>query len=357
MGEPRESAWRPALGGALIAGGLGLLAPIAQTAGRLAFLGPVIALPLGLVLCTLWRRLAGEGLPAELEKRFGRVLGKVLETAYLLWGLLLLAVSARRYVGRLVEAVRGENARWFLLAAALLLCLWLGRGDGSILTRAARLFFPAALLALGAAVVLALPGLDWRSLWPPEKSDAAGLAAGALLALSLSGYGVYALCLPRGTDDLRPKKRWAVWGCGALAAVLLVCVGVFGPALTAQMDEPVLLLLEGGRGAGLLSRGAVALAAVLALADLTLLALLIRGCGALWRGLVPAAQGRGLWLLAAAAFWAAGVLPEDTAQWWARGVPVGNLLFGALIPALAILTRKQDGTEQGLSTSCGESGS
>lgn len=346
---------RPLLAGALLAAALSALGPGVALAGRLAWLGPVLALPAGLLLCLIWGRLGEKDLSAGLEGAFGPRLGRAAEFLYLLWGLFLLASSARRYADRLLDTASGENARWLFLGAALALCLWLGRGEGRALARAGRLFFLAAAGALALAVLLALPGVDWRNLWPAERWDGRGLPAAALFCLSLSGYGVYALCLP-GPEERGRAWPWAVWGCGGLSALLLVTVGVFGPGLAARMDEPFLLLLEGAGAPAALRRGEAGLTAVTALAEVTLLALLARGCGVLWRHAAPCCRGRGIWLPVGAAFWAAGMLPGQA--WVAllteKIAPAGNLIFAVLLPALAVLTRKVRGEKGERGISCGE---
>lgn len=333
---------------ALIPAMLSLLGPLCRQAGRLAWLAPVIALPAGLGLCWVWKRFGRKSLPQMLEGSFGKWGGKLGELAYLLWGLFLLSESARRYAGRLLTAASGENARWLYLAAALGFALWLGREDGRVFLRAGRLFFGAVAAALLLAVVLTLPALDWRNLFPPDGADWTGLPRAALAVLALAGYGVYGLCLPGGEEEGR--WPWAVLGCGGLALLLAATLGTFGPALAGRMEEPFLLLLEGAAAPGVFWRGEAALAAVLLLADVVLLALLTRGCGALWRGLLPKWQGRGLWLLAAAAFWWAGARPAGLA-----GADVlfwGGLLLGGAVPALAVLTERGSKTEKGGAISC-----
>lgn len=329
---------------------LSLLAPLSQRAGRLAWLAPAAALPVGLGLCWLWGKLEGRSLPDALEGSFGKWGGRLAELGYLLWGLFLLSVSARRYTGRLLTAASGENARWLYLAVALGFALWLGREDGRVFLRAGRLFFGAVWAALLLAVVLALPALDWKNLWPPAAADWMGLFPAALWVLALAGYGVYGLCLP-GAEEGR-RWPWAVLGCGSFAALLLVTLGAFGPALAGWMEEPFLLLLEGAAVPGVFGRGEAALAAVLILADIALLALLVRGCGAMWRRLLPVWQGRGLWLPAAAAFWWAGVRPteppgENLLLW-------GGLLWGLVVPAFAALPVGASKAEKKGATSCVE---
>lgn len=346
----REMGQGRAVVAALIPVMLSLLGSLCRQAGRLAWLAPVIALPAGLGLCWVWKKFGGKSLPQMLERSFGRWGGRLGELVYLLWGLFLLSVSARRYAGRLLTAASGENARWLYLAAALGFALWLGREDGRVFLRAGRLFFGAVAAALLLAVVLTLPALDWRNLFPPAGTDWRGLPRAALAVLALAGYGVYGLCLPG--EEREGRWPWAVLGCGGFALLLAVTLGAFGPVLAGRMEEPFLLLLEGAAAPGVFWRGEAALAAVLLLADVVLLALLTRGCGALWRGLLPKWRGRGLWLPVAAAFWWAGARPAEPAG---EGLLLwGGLLLGGVVPALAVLTEGVLKTEKKGAISCVE---
>lgn len=341
---------------ALLPAALALTAPMALRGGRLCWLGPVLALPVGIWLCRLWRKLGRRDLSAGLEEAFGVWAGKLFGLLYLLWGLFLLILSARQYADRLLTGVQGQAVQWLFLGTALALALWLGRGDGTIFARAGRLFFWIVAAALAFALLLALPALDWRNLWPPAPEDWTGLLEAGVLALSLSGYGVYVLCLPAGETRGERTWIWPAWGCAVFALVLLAVVGTFGPALTARMEEPFLFLLEGVKVPGAFRRGDASLAAILGLGDLVLLILLVRGCRSLWKGMIPSWKGRGGAAVCIVAFCAAGLLSGRSAGQRAMEqiAPAGNLLFGVLLPAFSVLMgklRRQTGKQ---STFCGQ---
>lgn len=327
-----------------------LLGPLSIQAGRLSWLAPVCALPGGALLCWIWKSSGGRSLPQTLEEALGRRLGKGLELIYLLWGLWLTLAGARRYVGRTLTLASGERTGWLCLAAALALAVWLCRGEGRVLVRVGRLFFGAVAAALLLALALSLPALEWRNLWPPTGGDLAGLGLGALTAASLSGWGIFGLCLP-GEREERPGG-WMLLGCGTLAGLTLITLGTFGPALTGRMEEPFLLLLEGAAAPGAFRRGEAALAAVLTLSDLTLLSVLLRGCSCLWRELFSGRWEHGVWFLAGAAFWRAGQAPAAPEN--REGLLLGGLLLGLGVPALALLTERAKKARRKGATSCGE---
>lgn len=325
---------------ALVPGILGTLTVLAGSAGTLAWLAPVIALPVGLVLCRVWEDLGEKGLPLGLEGAFGKGPGKCLEALYLLWALFLSVERADGYARRLMTTTEGESVRWLYLGVGLALCLWISRGGGAVLARTGKLFFLAVTAVLTLSLLLALPGADWKNLWPPRTGDLTGLPAAAVTALSLSGYGVFALCLPQRKGQRERSSAWAVWSCAVFSALILAVVGAFGPALAARMKEPFLLLLQGVEVPGAFRRGEAALTAALALADWALLALLAWGCKKLWSSLTGLARGGGV--LTAGAFLAAGLLPRwpELQSGMAEMVVWGNLIFGVGLPALGFLLKK-----------------
>lgn len=343
-------------GAALIPAALGLLRPTVRLAGRLSWLGPVLALPVGICLCRIWGKLGERSLSRGLEQAFGGRGGKGVAGLYFLWGLALLTDGARRYSDRLLSIFEGETTRWLFLLGALAVALWLGKGKSGAFARAERIFFLAVVVTLTAILLLAVPGIDGRNLWPPEGTAWRGLPGGGALCLSLAGYGVYALCLPRRSgDEMEKTWPWAAWGCGLFAALLFVITGVFGPALVGEMEDPFFYLLEGVQVPGAFRRGEAGLMAVLTLADLVLLTLLSRGCMSLWRELVPVFPGAGC-VPVAVAFGLAGAL-SGMGRMWGRleaVLPAGNLILGVLIPAVAILTIKSRERQRARSIFCGE---
>lgn len=325
---------------ALVPGALGTLGLLAALAGRLGWLGPVIALPVGLLLCRAWESLGERELSLGLEGAFGKELGKCLEALYLLWAVFLLVERSGGYARRLMATTEREPTRWLFLGVAVALCLWLSRGQGVALARAGKLFFLATTVVLGIALILTLPGVDWKNLWPPRAGDLGGIPMGLVTALSLCGYGVYALCLPRAGEDQTRPGAWTAWSCLILTGLTLAVVGAFGPVLAARVEEPFLLLLQGVMVPGAFQRGEAALIMALALADWLLLALLCWGCKSLWRSLTGLDRGSG-WL-AVGAILAAGLLPRwpGLQNEMTKMAVWGNLIFGVGIPVFAVLTKK-----------------
>lgn len=328
-GIPQEQR-RALTAAALLPAAVGSLKFPVWAAGRLAWLCPLAALPVGLLLCWVWK-----GRPGRFLEGTPGVGGWLLAGLYLAWDVILLWGSAAGSADRLLRSVGTGGHRWVILLTALLLTLYLTRRD-QILARAGKLFFPVVVVLLLAVFLLNLPSLRWENLTPVVGREIRGVPAGAAWALSLSGYGIYAAFLPARREE-NGGERWSLWGCAALSALLLAMVGVFGPALTLRMDEPLLYLLSGAGVPGAFQRGEALLSALAALGDLALIGLLSQSGSRLWRylfgraGWIPTVAGFALALLTPGA--GTAILTGWTGFW-------GNLILGAAIPLFSVLTGK-----------------
>ncbi len=329
---------------ALLPAAVNLLQTPVAAAGRGAWLCPLLALPVGLLVCWAWEGQGGDPLGKKLPL-WGRLLG----LAYLAWGVVLLWGGAAPVVGRLERSVGSGAHPWAVLGIALALTLYLARRS-EVLARTGRVFFPALLGLLLVVGVLALPALRWENLFPIPRSDWAGVPLGAGWALSLLGYAVYGGLLPVSGEREEPGI-WRAGGWLALSALLLLLVGAFAPALALRMDEPFLYLLSGVGVEGAFQREESMLYALAALGDLSLFALLAHGCARLWGSVC----GRGGWAPAVAGFLLAAFAPGLGAGLLTGPVGlIGGLILGVAIPLVAFLPKRVQKGKTGRSTFGGD---
>ena len=315
---------------ALIPAALGMLGSLVSLGGRLAWLLPFLVLPVGLLVARSWQQLGAGGLPSAIDRSCGEAAGRFLRGIYVLWGLWLLADTALDCTDRLLAAAQLPVGRWPLLAAALLLTLWLGTSTGRYV-RTGRIFYLVTAVTLGAVGLLAVPSLRWENLLPPTAKPETMLWGGVEV-LSLAGYGIYGMCLP-ARGKIRKTWGWVTAEAGALSAILFVVVGAFGPALAAGLNQPFIYILRGVGVPGAFQRGEAILAAVLAQADLVLLGLLAKGCRELltkqnWGSYAVIGAGALMAIILAA--WEGGVLRSDKIR------VCGGIILGVLVPAFLI---------------------
>ncbi len=338
---------RAATACALLPAAVNLLQAPVAAAGRGAWLCPLLALPVGILVC--WA-VGQQGDLLEAELSLG---GRLLALVYLAWGIVLLWGGAARFVGRLERSVGSGAQSWAVLGVSLALTLYLSRRS-EVLARTGRVFFPALLGLILVVVALALPALRWENLLPISRQDWAGVPLGTAWMMSLLGCAVFGALFPvSGEGEARPWL-WPAAGWFLLSAILLVLVGAFAPALVLRMDEPFLYLLSGVGVEGAFQRGESMLYALAALGDLSLFALLAHGCARLWKSL----WRRCGWIPAAAGFALAAFSPELGAGFLTGPVGlIGGSILGVAVPLAAFFSKRlQMGRQRNSTFSRGETG-
>lgn len=309
----------------------GLLSPAAAAAG-LDWRGAVLAVPVVLAAAWCWSRL-GRGSGGWTGRWTGWA-GKGLALLYVLWGLAL-AGAALGSAGSRITAPEGQGAGW-VTALLWLSVLWMVRGKPAAFARAAEIFY----LAMGAALVLVLlfGGAQVEERWLLAGGE---LWSSFLTAAGVGCCGVAALLLWDGGEE-GETRRWIPWsGAGAVVTALLaaVTVGVLSPALAAAQTRPFFVMSV---GLGKTARVEGLVSAVWLLADVTLAGLFLQCCRRLWGVISPHGARIAPWVLGLAAL-GAGLWLQGTglAEAWLRGVlPLGGLVLGGVVPALACLCQK-----------------
>ena len=319
----------------------------ALRAGEAGWLATLAALPALLGLCwLLWGGLrkgsGGTGLPDAALELLGPVLGRLVCLVCLLWGVYLLAANARQVSLRFLTISYRNGPMVLFLLALLGVTFWLVRKPVGALARAGEVFF--LTLACGLALSLALGAFqaDPVNLLPIWVEDLPRLGSAVLPVLGLLGYVVFAACLgDRVTPEPGGSARTLRWGtalCLTLTALQAVCLGSFGPGLTARMDTPYFMMVKGIGFEGTFQRMESVVIALWVLADLALLGLLACACSQLARKTfsLPGRRGAVLPVILAGAGGAVWLFPDAFALDRAlEGVVLwGNIGVGFGVPLL-----------------------
>ena len=186
------------------------------------------------------------------------------------------------------------------------------------------------------------------NLLPLWGEDLPAAGAAALPVLGLLGYGTFAAFLAggvaHGETHRRRLMKWAAGLCLTLTALQLVCLGNFGPGLTARMDTPFFMMVKGIGIEGTFQRVESVILALWALSDLALLALLASACSAAAGELfaLPDRRRAALPVILLALAGALWLFPDAYAlkKVMDRAALAGNLAAGFLLPALLLLVKK-----------------
>lgn len=327
----------------------------AEAAGTAAWLSSLAALPVLLGLCwvlfSLLRPAEGKppvGLAGVLVEVFGRPVGKTLCVLYLLWGIFLLCANTRLVALRFLSTSYRNAPLGLFMVVLLAVTLWLTLKPVRVLARVGEIFYLALAIGLGAALFFGAFQIRPRNVLPVWVEDVPGVLSGAVPVLGLLGYAVFAAFMsehvrPRA-GDRRHALRWAAVFCVVLTALQLVCLGSFGPGLTIRMDSPFFMMVKGIGVEGTFQRVESLFISLWVLSDLALLAFLSSACASLVKSTFarPSRRCGTVVIVIVALLGALLLFPDvfllDKITRWI--ILPGNLIFGFLLPALTLLTKR-----------------
>lgn len=327
-----------------------LPARTAEEAGAAGWLSSLVMLPVVLGLCwvmsALFRRAEeGDGLGEIIRRSLGRPLGTLVLTLYLLWGLFLLCANTRLFGLRFLSTSYRNAPMGVFLLTALLLVVWLIRKPLAVFARAGEIFCLALVLCLALCLVFGLFQVRAEHVLPVWWEDAPGVLRAGRPVLAVAGYGVFGAFLAgrvvRCPDGRRRSMKWAVVFCLLLTGLQLVCLGNFGPGLTARLEVPLFMMVKGIGVPGAFERVESVVVALWALSDLALLGLLASACCTIARTVFPIKK-RGAAVLSVAALALVGGLfffPDSFTlrRWMAQIGEWGSIAFGFFVPAVLLL--------------------
>lgn len=320
---------------ALLAPASALPAALVQGgAGALAWLAPILVLPLALVVLWAVRRLGPEGLAACWRGK-----GPLL-TLYYIWAMALSALTAGGCVDRLHRTDYDNVPAWLLSLVLTLAACWLVRKGPAAFFRCVQIFFLALVVVTALFFALGLADLRPENLTPDGGAEVLALGRGLFPAAGALAVGVLCAFFPRQSEPGQsPGWRWLTAWCAVAAGLCLLVLGSLGPELTASAPLPFFLALQGlGLPGGFQRLEALGTAAWV-LSDVTLLAL-----AALAGREMAGRKGWALWPILLAGFVGGGLLPNSLVAAFAPWLWGVDLALGAGVPLLFALGKR---------TSCG----
>ena len=317
----------------------------AQKAGGAGWLSVLAALPL--LLIALWAA-AGISQGGGLCQTLGRVPGNILTIIYMIWTLLMLALSLRLSGARLAE-IYGEGPAFLCTAALLAVAVWMGLGKTSAFARAGEIFYLALAVALMGVLFLAafkVEGSNFRMSGAEAAALPGSGAAAAGLLLNIFPAAALGRKVTVRSHGGRRAIWWVVAFCAAGTLLLGAVIGCLGPRLTTRLSAPFLIMVQGLGVKGAFQRTEALFATLWILSDLTLSGLLLHTWRELAGQLRPGKWSRWSTLPVAAAALAGGWLlfPQtEKVQIICREIlPAVGLIFGLICPLLVqILLRSR----------------
>ena len=280
----------------------------AMAGGSGGWLAPILAAPaaaaLAAVLCRLMAsRRGSEGLVGVLLRIWGRLPGRAICAALMLWMVFYTGILLRTGAERLLSTVYtgGGPALFMAVTAAGAGIVSLGRLRS--LGRLGEVSVPAMCGILALVLLLALPDVEPAELLP-EPGREKGVLAASIPVLSVVSKCVFPLLLTSGLERAeRPLPRALRW-LGLLLLILVgitaATVGAMSASLTARLQHPFFVMIRNISVFGIIERIEAVVIALWVIPDLVFAAALLRAEGVLLSAVTGRTIGRPLHLVFAA---------------------------------------------------------
>ncbi len=341
-----------------------LLSPLLRTvpdmpvlfAGRAAWLSPLAALPLAVIVLKVIDALVGDAPPgaglAEMSLgALGSVGGRVFCAALALWLSFYAGSVSRSASERLLSAVYPDGSGGILILIMTALAAAASLGTAKALTRTAELFLPLIASVLAVILLAAATDVETDYLLPVTWGDGGNIALGALPVFDVMGLHVYFLLMRGRVRADRPSRRFPFLAATALTAlaVTAVTLGIVSDRLALRLQNAFFVVIRNIELLGVVERVESVLVAVWILTDYVMLAALIFMASDIWR-VVFRAKRRGLfvWASAATAAVCAFLIAPDAfalTKWTDFIIPLVNMTVTTLaVPVvLAVYRRRRRG--------------
>lgn len=233
------------------AGTLLLPTVLAKVAGRDGIFCIVLGVAAALVYLRLLAPLVRdmeEAFPLYLERKLGKVCGKLCAAGYVLYFVLLAGYVAYLFSDVVLKSLLREESFWLVLILVLLLAGYGVWGGIEGRARAYELLFWFLMVPLFAMFVFATDEVQ-TDYWAPIFTEGAGRAALGAYCVFMCLAPVSLLLFLGGYVEKRTALLHA--GCGAVvftgvvyAALYLILLGIFGAGALGEMEFPAITMMS-----------------------------------------------------------------------------------------------------------------
>lgn len=304
----------------------------AQQVGKGGWLIGFGVLPVLLIVIWICGRVFRE---EEIRKAVGNPMGYTTIIIYLMWIVFVLAAVQRLGAARM-EDVYGKAPSVWLSVAVIAVAAWIGMGKSAALARAAEIFYLALTVTLAGVLLLALFKVEIQNLYPVEWTRVfGGSLQSAGILLNVVPAAVLSVRIPQKERNTGKIVGWTVAFCLAITLVTAAVLGCAGSGLSARLETPFFVVVQGLGIKGAFQRTEALVASLWLLSDLILCTSLLRAGSDYVAQIAPKRWGRWSVLLLAFASLAAGwlVFPgNETRAFCIKVLPTTGIVIGGIFP-------------------------
>ena len=273
---------------------VGLLSPIIRlfpvisvsTGGKAAWLSPILAIPVTLLLAMMIRRFLKNSGPDEalgdmIIKAVGSVAGKIVLALIALWLIFYTGFIVKSSAERLLSSIYPNGQPGVFVITLMAAGAYMAIGNLKSLGRMAEIFAAVIVTILIIILVAAAIKIEPGNLLPVKLDDIDNIAIGAIPVANVIGIGSYAAFLKSGTDK-KGEYKYIPFLALIIAAITITTLGTLGEHLVSSLQHSFFVMLRDIELTGMLERIEAAVIITWVITDLVYVTLLLKVCGSIF---------------------------------------------------------------------------
>ncbi|MGO4544691.1 endospore germination permease [Paenibacillus sp. 2TAB23] len=205
-----------------------LLMPSISTAlsGKDMWMTPILSSSLGFL--TIWMVLKIHEISPNgsfvqlLETTFGRLVGKCISFAFILFQIHIVAITIRDYGEFIVTNFFLKTPVQVIIGAMLLMCAWVVKSGIEVMARTGQIFIPIITLCTLVICMLLIPELDPSEILPVFERGAVPLVKGTVVVAGwFCQLSLILFILPM-VKDVKALRKWGYLAVTGIMLMMLI---------------------------------------------------------------------------------------------------------------------------------------
>ncbi|MBQ8830297.1 MAG: GerAB/ArcD/ProY family transporter [Oscillospiraceae bacterium] len=270
---------------------VGLLSPVIRLfpavsvnmGGKAAWLSPIVALPVALMLTALIHRFLKKSAPDEalgdmIIKAVGSIAGRIVLAILALWLMFYTGFIVKSSAERLISSIYPNGQSGIFVITLLAVGVYMATGKLKSLGRMTEIFAAVIGAILLIILVTAAFKIEPSNLLPVTVRDVDNIAVGAIPAANIIGIGAYAAFLKTGNEKAGRYKSVLIMTL-IITAITVTTLGILGEELIGSLQHSFFVMLRDIELAGVLERIEAAVIITWVITDLVYVTILLKICG------------------------------------------------------------------------------
>jgi spore germination protein KB len=219
---------------------------VAKTGERAGWLTPVFSiLPfvcLVYIIQALFKNNKEANLSDIIFKIFGKTLGTVILTLYLIWMMVFLGIIVRYFAEKFLTSVLPNTPLNFFTVTILTVVFYAIRGGIVFVSRTAEFLFLLFTVTFTVLFLFTIPNLEVINLFPITHYDVLPLIKSSYSNISIWGAFTYIFFFGERVNDKEHVKRFGMQGAVYMVIttlmLLIQTIGVYGYSLVERTSAP-----------------------------------------------------------------------------------------------------------------------